>query len=367
MEPLIARPSAQPFLLHSVTHFTDLVYAIWFVFAPIPLHSLAASIDISTLTSRCCVRLPEYLSLKSRCSIYAIALSTHVSFYASIGLFIATFLVGKFVLLQHRASAPIDRHVHHLYDWVRLALALLVARTVIRYFIKWDLQNRREVRLSFADKARIEYYVDLVFWSSFMILCTARLRLFMVVDDAPEMLSHGSLSKVEVNVFTALMWVFINSWIADIVLRFLWLGIHLILEADFESSHVHRLISVLPAVTILQECSICLNEGSDEKLSLPCGHAFHKCCLVSWARTCHHGLGGSGISCPLCRDELHFSIDDWGQVCMSAPHSRSSFTTGSPALTPAPDPALDLTPATDPTPPATPTLTPAPAPEALMG
>jgi hypothetical protein len=44
------------------------------------------------------------------------------------------------------------------------------------------------------------------------------------------------------------------------------------------------------------ECSICLDEFSNVVGVLPCGHAFHKDCILKWV--------DSNDSCPCCRDDL---------------------------------------------------------------
>ncbi|XP_019165526.1 PREDICTED: probable E3 ubiquitin-protein ligase RHY1A [Ipomoea nil] len=47
--------------------------------------------------------------------------------------------------------------------------------------------------------------------------------------------------------------------------------------------------------SIVRECSICLEAflDGDKLISLPCGHMFHKSCLVPWVQTCG--------DCPNCR------------------------------------------------------------------
>ena len=60
-------------------------------------------------------------------------------------------------------------------------------------------------------------------------------------------------------------------------------------------------LEVMPCVSSGEPCSICFDDmdGSTPSVQLPCGHCFHKACLVQW-------LGSSIYSekCPLCNKRL---------------------------------------------------------------
>ncbi len=44
-----------------------------------------------------------------------------------------------------------------------------------------------------------------------------------------------------------------------------------------------------------EQCSICLNNLEGACKTLPCGHVFHRRCILQWKRTGHH-------TCPYCRE-----------------------------------------------------------------
>jgi len=70
-------------------------------------------------------------------------------------------------------------------------------------------------------------------------------------------------------------------------------------------------IDALPEISCAEECTICCGAENDEKkLELPCGHAFHKQCLLPWLQQAH--------SCPCCRHELPGVAE--------VPESDTSFT-----------------------------------------
>lgn len=43
-----------------------------------------------------------------------------------------------------------------------------------------------------------------------------------------------------------------------------------------------------------EQCSICLGNLDGPCKTLPCGHVFHRRCILNWSRTGHH-------TCPYCR------------------------------------------------------------------
>lgn len=44
-----------------------------------------------------------------------------------------------------------------------------------------------------------------------------------------------------------------------------------------------------------EQCSICLSKLDGACKTLPCGHVFHRRCILQWKRTGHH-------TCPYCRE-----------------------------------------------------------------
>lgn len=44
-----------------------------------------------------------------------------------------------------------------------------------------------------------------------------------------------------------------------------------------------------------EQCSICLSKLEGACKTLPCGHVFHRRCILQWKRTGHH-------TCPYCRE-----------------------------------------------------------------
>lgn len=44
-----------------------------------------------------------------------------------------------------------------------------------------------------------------------------------------------------------------------------------------------------------EQCSICLNNLEGACKTLPCGHVYHRRCILQWKRTGHH-------TCPYCRE-----------------------------------------------------------------
>lgn len=51
----------------------------------------------------------------------------------------------------------------------------------------------------------------------------------------------------------------------------------------------------------MNECSICFDTISTDKLTVACGHVFHACCMKKWKQTKN--------SCPLCRKDLDIGED----------------------------------------------------------
>merc|ERR1719191_800777 len=152
-------------------------------------------------------------------------------------------LVHKFIMLQEQASEVVASQVYHFYTWMCFTLCVPLVRAAARRIINQDIRKRR--RIGILGMARIEYYVDLSMWNSFMIGCICKLHVFLVTDHIADLLTHGSLTHLQISILIALIWVFSVSWTSEVILRFLWLCVSSYLEADFEASHVHRMIEVL--------------------------------------------------------------------------------------------------------------------------
>merc|ERR1719327_43083 len=83
----------------------------------------------------------------------------------------------------------------------------------------------------------------------------------------------------------ALLHFFIHCFEIHILLSCLWnFFLTRLLEGDFRESLAYRLVDCLPVSDHLEECSICLTQNAQEACKLPCGHAFHRNCLLSWGR-----------------------------------------------------------------------------------
>jgi len=302
MEPLVARPVvAQQSRWH---------YLVWFIFAPIPINSLAAAIDIKALTSQCCVILPDYLSRRSKFFIYSVALLTHVNVFTWLGLCVATAL-SYAIDLQH--PQPMVSHFVYL---LRLAHCIMIARTGVRWWVARDIRKRG---LGLSGAAGVEYHTDLIMWSSFMIGGIVKGMIWLKKDDLWKEMAMGPLTTGQVDLVQTLVSAFINGWIADVILRFLWLCLSPGIEADFKSSLQYRLVAALPTIASMEQCSICLSEGAEseeggEACEMPCSHCCHRACLVSWARACRQE---SSFSCPLCRERISFRIDDFGHTLVA--------------------------------------------------
>ena len=52
------------------------------------------------------------------------------------------------------------------------------------------------------------------------------------------------------------------------------------------------------------DCSICYEQIDSKTIeTLPCGHMFHRICILTWANECSHHF-----SCPYCKTEYHWNV-----------------------------------------------------------
>lgn len=293
--------------------FSNIHFVVWFIFAPIPINSLAASIDIRALTSSCCVRLPDYLSIRSKAFMYCVALLTHLSILTWLGLCAAS------VLVYRALQTAYFKTLHHFGFLLFLAHSVMVTRGACRLMIRSDLRKRGGLGVGAA--ARVEYYVDLIMWSSFMIGGTVKGHVWLQKERLFKQMEACELSESDIFMIKLLVRAFLDGWLVDVILRFLWLCLSVNIEGDFKGSLTYRLVSTLPTICNNSLCSICLDDiseaaGAEEAeagCQMPCGHACHRSCLVAWARACRQESENS-FSCPMCRFEIRFAVDDFGST-----------------------------------------------------
>jgi len=303
MEPLVTRLTPPRQSVQSL-----ILYYAWFVFCPIPLHAMNVSIDILTLTSRCCIRLPQYLSRGAKCSVVAVALCTHINLLASMGLAVAVVLTGDvschflpLTLPQEKTEAD-----NALIYWIRFNILVLMSRAASRGAFHWDMQRRGGV----VSTSNTEHQFDLSVWSGLMILSSWRLYHALQEGGVQVLMQRRGLSADQGHLLSGLAWCFAECFFVDIVLRFLWLFIAPRLAQDFKVSDAHRIVESLPQGDSSQQCPICLvGDDSRDYVQLPCSHSFHRVCLLSWARCNDHR--DANFSCPMCRLNLGRTTDGY--------------------------------------------------------
>jgi len=287
VEPLLAsrRPTCK----------SEVLKVLWTIFSPVPLYSLAASVDITTLTSAWFFKLPAYMSWRARFSINAMALFTYVNVFATIGIFVASAVVVPAVpgeyhgLLTHHL--PKEPPFTKLAYFLVLSLALTVARAGARKILHRKLLTSNR---SVADMALALYECDCVAWNFTMLITAIGLLTSVHGSTVHVMTGHGMTESQAIFVHVATR-LFADCWVADIILRTAWRWIAQRIETDFQNSQTYRMIAELPSTTS-SECPICLSDAAIEYCRLPCGHAFHRECLFSWGR---HQM--TVVTCPLCR------------------------------------------------------------------
>jgi len=294
---------------------SSMLYGVWFVFAPIPLHSLAGSINISSLTNKCCLWFPEYLSQKSKASLAVMALFTYFN-WAVIGAFAyATWLVvcaswnlmsldgtiPKIAKIELLKVATVNVSAVHnvppllaLAFWMQFSCVIIFFRAFTRTIIHMYARTRG---LHVNATARVEYVMDFLIWTGFMGVCALRLGGVLAACDK-EMLTTNGLSPLEASLCVNSVQFFVDALFADILLRLLWSCISELLDGDFKRTQAFRLVALLPLVDSDAECSVCLDDDEGERCPLPCRHIFHKECLLGWAR---QRPCSNGVTCPLCR------------------------------------------------------------------
>lgn len=295
------------------------LYYLWFVFGPIPLHALATSIRIATLTSSCWLRLPTYLSVKSGIALRAIAALTYMNCIAGIGLCLSMPVivpaVQKYVAhmkalnetvvypmeAENPGFVPLDAHgnelkVCPLLDlcfWIKFCLFIIAARCALRKAINVNIRTRG---LDLAGMAWTEYGVDMIMFSGLMILGAG--RLFMALKSgAKKSLIENGASPLPAHLVEKLVWLFVETWMGDIAFRFSWMCISRLLEQDFIKSAGYHFVQLLPRAESSGECPICLADDENESCRLPCGHIFHRQCMQDWMRSCPD----TSAACPMCR------------------------------------------------------------------
>jgi hypothetical protein len=69
-----------------------------------------------------------------------------------------------------------------------------------------------------------------------------------------------------------------------------------------------------------EQCSICLNKLEGACKTLPCGHVFHRRCILQWKRTGHH-------TCPYCREPFDQPAPTYRiTVTVENTHTQRTFT-----------------------------------------
>lgn len=266
-------------------------YCIMFIFAPIPLDSLAAAVDIRAVARRCLPKLPSYLSRQSQMAIYFILAATNVCFY--------TWLLQLFSTVVLLSSQPFIRRESTLCLltwWLIVGHLVLILRAWGRKLVGDALKEKGwapEVT------AYTELTIDIGFWNSVMAVYVVRTWILLGKGDIwTELRADGYTPPLTCSLALFAVYAVCNAWVIDIILRLAWVVIASLLEADFKGCLTFRVLESLPDTDVIEQCSICFDDTDTDGCEMPCKHIFHRSCLTGWART---RSTGAGLSCPMCR------------------------------------------------------------------
>lgn len=261
-------------------------YRVMFVFAPVPLDSFAEAVDIQSVAMRFVPRLPSYLSFSSKVSIYFILFATHLNVYTWFAQIAATMVV---------VSAWNNNQQPYLKMLALLLISghcVLGARAVGRTIFGMKLKSGT---LSPADVIAF----DIGFWNPTMVSCAlGTLSLLYHGAAFDELKASGYFSQQTIHFTWMGLYIAIYAWMIDVILRLAWILIAKRLNKDFKACMTYRVLSAIPNVKYVTECSICLSTTTTEACRMPCSHVFHRSCITQWART---SLNGHVLSCPMCR------------------------------------------------------------------
>jgi hypothetical protein len=264
-----------------------------FVFAPVPLGSLAAAIDVKRVAGQCFPRLPSYLSRQSLLSVHLILITSHINFYVWFAQLTSTLLI----LCSRPFSLP---HLKELALIQILGHVILGARAVLRKRAAEDLKSKG---WSILDAGYRELAFDMFALTLPMASYTFRTLVLLKEGTAStEFRECGYLSQQSIDFALAATYFVTYAWLLNIILRFAWVVAAVRLYTDFKDCLMRRIWCQIPDVEQVRECAICLADTDTEACLMPCGHIFHVYCLESWART---RVDGSGLSCPMCRSRVN--------------------------------------------------------------
>lgn len=288
-------PNQQPLLGHAPRQrnaltcpWSDIWYAIMFVFAPVPLDSFAAAVDVKSVFSRYSPRVPTYLSINSRISVYFIIVAAHLAFYTWIAQLASTLIV--------LASQPLPKtHLGHLALALVYGHLVLVARALGRKLIGFKIKRVLPPEC----RGTSECHFDIGFWTIWMVLYVLSVGCMLQKEETvAELRANGYFSQQTIDLTLVTMRVVLYIWVITVIMRIFW-GIYArCLEDDFNRCMAYRILNQIPDVAYVEECAICLCESATKACQLPCGHVFHRACLEDWAAT---RTDGRGLSCPMCR------------------------------------------------------------------
>jgi len=254
-------------------------------------------------------------------------------FPCSASLYVWLLLLSAFwnILVWAAVSAVIVTFWHNAAAWSEASQYMAV------YMVSWEAMIfvracSRKATTAFLTPSdpRIRPLVplglafDLIIWNGSQMVAACKM-LQIDYNDAELAVAMGIGEDAARQLATA---VVVMAWTLfwDSVLRFSWPMLAWMLHDEFQKGAAMTIVYTLPELQGTKECSICLEESTNDLCVMPCGHCFHRECLSSWFQTngCNFGAyQRRNNSCPLCRRELR-QLGDGTKVVLSTQLQHSA-------------------------------------------
>lgn len=264
-------------------------YLMVYVNSPLHIDALSSQIDFTQTWVSFPPKLPPHFPTAALVYVYVILLA---AIWNTLVWVAGTVIMSP---LWYKGNCW-GASTHHLSAWLLAWELMLILRGGFR---KLTTSGCFKLKPGVKPPMPIGAAFDLCVWNC--VQFTVAAKLLQLVDEDTNLDVLLDISPQRANTITWTLYIAAWTTVLDSMLRFVWPFMWSLMGEDFERTASSSFVYTLPECTKGEECSICLSSSCEksEMCAVPCGHSFHRDCLVTWFESVN-----SMTSCPMCRRKI---------------------------------------------------------------